>query len=64
MFAALERAVGLAFTADPAPGAVATVVLGDAGLPAPERLPTLRLVHPEPPVGVADAGSPGRQRAA
>ena len=52
LFAALERAVGVMFTANSAPGVVATLVLGSAGLPVPEDLPTLRLVHPEPAVGV------------
>jgi hypothetical protein len=51
LFAALERALGLTFTADSAPGVVATVVLGEADVRVLEGLPTLRLVHPESSVG-------------
>ena len=51
LFAALERTVGLEFTAHPGAGVVATVVLGDADLSVTAGLPTLRLVHPEPSVG-------------
>ena len=51
LFAALERAFGLAFTADPAAGVVATLVLGHADLSVPRGVPTLRLHHPEPSIG-------------
>ena len=61
LFTALEQAIGLSFTPDPSPLVVATVMLGDAGPPGSEGLPTLRLVHPEPalhapaPVRLADS---------